>query len=223
MLRVTLKGLLAYKLRLALTALAVVLGVSFVSGTYVLTDTITGFFNNTFADANKGIDINVSVGELGGVMDSGAAFNDTERMPGSVLDTVKGIDGVDHADGLVQGFAQMLDKKGERYGGLGPPTFGFSWGNYPEFSPLRLKEGAEPKGPKDIVIDVVSARNMHYKIGDTIRVILQGPARDFTIVGISGFGKADNLGGATVVSWATPVAQEVLQKGTDWDLVAVKV
>ncbi len=225
MLLVTLKGLLAYKLRLALTALAVVLGVSFVSGTYVLTDTITGFFDNTFRDVNKGIDINVTVGEIGGVQDGGGggAFADTERMPGSVLDTVEGVDGVDHAEGLVQGFAQMLDKKGERYGGLGPPTFGFSWGNYQEFSPLKLKQGVAPTGPNDVVIDNSSARNMGYKVGDTVRVVLQGPARDFKIVGIVGFGSADNLGGATIVSWATPVAQQVLQKGTDWDQISVKV
>src|SRR5689334_6336375 len=197
MLRVTLKGLLAYKLRLALTALAVVLGVSFVSGTYVLTDTITGFFDNTFRDVNKGIDINVTDGETAGVQDDGGgAFADTERMPGSVLDTVKKVDGGDHADGLVHGLAQMLDKEGKRYGGLGPPTFGFSWGNYPEFSPLKLQQGVAPKGANDVVIDSSSARHMGYKVGDKIRVILQGPARDFTIVGIVGFGSADNLGGA---------------------------
>ncbi|HUR77356.1 MAG TPA: FtsX-like permease family protein [Acidimicrobiales bacterium] len=223
MLLVTLKGLLAYKLRLALTALAVVLGVSFVSGTYVLTDTITGFFDSTFRDVNKGIDINVTVGDLGGVNDAGGAFSDTERMDGSVLDAVKQVEGVAYADGLVQGFAQMLDKNGKRYGGLGPPTFGFSWGSYAEFSPLKLQDGVAPTGPNDVAIDVVSARHMGYTVGDTVRVILQGPARDFKIVGIVGFGKADNLGGATIVSWSTAVAQQVLQKGTDWDQVSAKV
>ena len=117
----------------------------------------------------------------------------------------------------------MLERKGRRSGRLGPPTFGFSFGNYPEFSPLKLHEGVAPTGPSDIVIDVVSAKHMGYKVGDTVRVILQGPARDFKIVGIVGFGSADNLGGATLVSWATPVAQQVLQKGTDWEQVAVKV
>src|SRR4029453_1564087 len=161
--KATLKGLLAHKLRLALTALAVVLGVSFVAGTYVLTDTITGFFDTAVADVNQGIDINVTVGDVGGVRDQGGgAFSDTERMPGSVLDTVKHVDGVDYADGLVQGFAQMLDKHGKRYGGLGPPTFGFSWGNYMEFSPLKLRQGRAPTGPKDIVMDVVSAKHMGY-------------------------------------------------------------
>ncbi len=222
MLRTTLKGLLAYKLRLALTALAVVLGVSFVAGTFVLTDTITGFFETTFADVNKGTDIGISAGELSGDVQDTGTFQDTERMPASVLETVKAIDGVEVADGQVQGFAQMMDKKGERYGGMGPPTFGFSYGTYAPFSPLELRAGRAPKAANEIVIDVVSARKMGYQVGETIRVILQGPARDFDIVGIVGFGRADNLGGATLVSWATTVAQDVLQKGTDYDAIAVK-
>jgi putative ABC transport system permease protein len=223
MLRATLKGLLAYKLRLALTAIAVVLGVSFVVGTYVLSDTITGFFDKTFAEANKGIDIDVSAGGSGGsIQDAGETMN-TERLPASVLETIKHTDGVDIADGLVQGPAQMLDKKGKPYGGKGPPTFGFSYGTYAPFSPLSLREGRAPKGSDEVVIDVVSARKMHYRVGESIKVIPNGPVRTFRIVGIVGFGKADNLGGATIVAWSTPVAQEVLKKGTDYDDISVKV
>ena len=224
MLRTTLKGLLAYKLRLALTAIAVVLGVSFVVGTFVLTDTITGFFDKTFADANKGIDIQITRS------DNGAAFggpneadSTLERLPASVLDTVRHVKGVEVAQGLVQGVAQLEDKHGKPYGGNGPPTLGFSYGDYAPFSPLKLREGRKPTGPKDVVIDVVSARKLGYKVGDNVRIILKGPARDFNIVGIAGFGQADNLGGATIAAFALPVAQEVMQKGTDFDQIAVKV
>jgi putative ABC transport system permease protein len=221
--RATLKGLLAYKLRLALTAIAVVLGVSFVVGTYVLSDTITGFFDKTFAEANKGVDIAISTGDVGGSIQDAGDTLETERIPASVLDTVKHVDGVDVAEGQVQGPAQMLDKKGKPYGGLGPPTLGFSYGSYAPFSPLRLREGRAPTGPNDVVIDVVSARKMGYRVGDTIKIIPNGPVRSFTIVGIVGFGKADNLGGATIVAWAEPVAQDVFKKGGDYDGINVKV
>jgi putative ABC transport system permease protein len=222
--RATLKGLLAYKLRLALTAIAVVLGVSFVVGTYVLSDTITGFFDKTFADANKGVDISISPGDSGGgsLQDAGDTLN-TERIPAAVLANIKATDGVDIAEGLVQGPAQMEDKHGKPYGGKGPPTLGFSYGDYAGFSPLRLREGRAPKGPNDVVIDVVSARKMHYRVGDRINIIPNGPVRSFTIVGIAGFGQADNLGGATIASWATPVAQEIFKKDGDFDAVSVKV
>jgi putative ABC transport system permease protein len=222
-LRATLKGLLAYKLRLALTAIAVVLGVSFVVGTYVLSDTITGFFDKTFAEANQGIDIAISAGGSGGsIQDAGDTMN-TERIPASVLDAVQHVEGVDVAEGLVQGPAQMLDKKGEPYGGMGPPTLGFSYGEVAQFSPLQLREGRAPKGPREVVIDVVSARKMGYGVGDTVKVIPNGPVQSFTIVGIVGFGKADNLGGATIVAWSTPVAQQIFKKGTDYDGINVKV
>jgi putative ABC transport system permease protein len=221
-LRTTLKGLIAYKLRLALTAIAVVLGVSFVVGTFVLTDTITGFFEQTFSDANKGIDISISASDVGGSMQDGDGFQDTERLPGAVLETVRRVDGVEVAQGDVQGFAQMEDKQGKPYGGNGPPTFGFSYGDYAPFSPLSIREGRAPKGPDEVVIDVVSARKMHYKVGDRIRIILKGPARDFAVVGIVGFGEADNLGGATIAAWSLPVAQQVMEKGTDFDVIAVK-
>ena len=50
MIAVTLKGLAGRKLRAALTALAIVLGVAMVSGTYVLTDTISKGFDSIFAE-----------------------------------------------------------------------------------------------------------------------------------------------------------------------------
>ncbi|HVT77190.1 MAG TPA: FtsX-like permease family protein, partial [Acidimicrobiales bacterium] len=223
MFRATIKGLLAYKLRLALTAIAVVLGVSFVVGTYVLSDTITGFFDKTFAEANKGTDIVVSTGSAGGAIQDAGDTLDTENISATVFDTVKHVPGVEVAEGNVQGSAQMLDKKGKPYGGLGPPTLGLSWATYAPFSPLRLRSGRAPKGPDDVVIDAVSARKMGYAVGDQIKVIPNGPVRTFSVVGIVGFGKADNLGGATIVSWSLPVAQEVFKKGTAYDGIAVKV
>jgi putative ABC transport system permease protein len=221
--RTTIKGLLAYKLRLALTAIAVVLGVSFVVGTYVLSDTITGFFDKTFAEANQGIDIAISTGDVGGSIQDAGDTLETERIPAAVLETVKHVNGVDVAEGSVQGPGQMLDKHGKPYGGMGPPTLGFSYIDYPPFSPLTMREGNPPKGPNDVVIDVVSARKMGYHVGDTIPIIPNGPVRTFKIVGLVGFGKADNLGGATIVSWALPVAQEVFKKGNDFDGISVKV
>ena len=223
MFRATLKGLLAYKLRLALTAIAVVLGVSFVVGTFVLSDTITGFFDKTFAEANKGVDIAISTGDVGGSIQDAGETLETERIPAAVLDTVKRVDGVEVAEGQVQGPAQMLDKKGKPYGGLGPPTLGFSYGSYAPFSPLRLREGRAPTGADDVVIDVVSARKMGYRVGDSIKIIPNGPVQTFKIVGLVGFGSADNLGGATIVSWAEPVAQRVFKKGSDFDGINVKV
>ena len=66
MLKIALKGVLAHKLRLAMTAIAIVLGVAFVSGTYVFTDSIKASFDDIFEGAYSGIDLNViGVSEFG--------------------------------------------------------------------------------------------------------------------------------------------------------------
>ena len=57
--KVTIKGLLAHKLRLALTALAIVLGVTFISGTFVLTDTLHNTFDNLFGNIYQNVDFEV--------------------------------------------------------------------------------------------------------------------------------------------------------------------
>src|SRR5918999_2417342 len=122
MIKATLKGFLAHKWRLLLTMISVVLGVSFVAGTYVLTDTMAATFDTLFAEAEAGIDVEVR---------AKAAFlgemqQDRPRVPESLLDTVLEVDGVAVAEGGVTGFAQIVDPDGEAIAPLAP-TLGVSW------------------------------------------------------------------------------------------------
>jgi len=125
--RVTLRGLAAHKLRLALTGLAIVLGVGFVAGTYVLTDTINKTFTELFQQTTKGIDVAVR---------TNATFsqqgNETRApMPASVLDQVKGVDGVKAAEGTVLGYAQIIGRDGKPVTTGGAPTLGVSFSATP--------------------------------------------------------------------------------------------
>ena len=123
MFRATVKSLLGHKLRVALTALSIVLGVAFVAGTYVFTDTIKSTFNEVFATANVGVDVNVR---------SASNFDvNTPRkpVPDSLLPTVKSVTGVQDAQGSVFGFAQVIDKDGKAVHNGQAPTFGFNWGD----------------------------------------------------------------------------------------------
>src|SRR5919108_4430570 len=128
MARFTVKGLLAHKLRFALTALAVMLGVAFMSGTMVLTDTISRTFDNLFADVNRGTDAYVRSREA---LDAGSFGGERQRgrIPASLLPEVESVDGVAAAAGNLQFYAQLVDKKGDAIGdpGMGAPTFGFDW------------------------------------------------------------------------------------------------
>src|SRR5262245_23865005 len=105
--RATVKGVLARKVRLALTALAVVLGVTFVSGTYVLTDTLKQSFGQLFSQYAAGVDL---------VVRKAAPFGDGEgsrpRLDAGVVNTVRRVPGVAAADGFLQGYAQFVAKDG---------------------------------------------------------------------------------------------------------------
>src|ERR1700733_2046840 len=103
--RVTIKGLLAHKLRLVLTALAIVLGVTFIAGTFVLTDTLHNTFNTLFGNIYQNVDFQVR-----GVAQLGTSGGNATRnpVPESLVSTVRGVPGVQDAEGSVTGFAQFI-------------------------------------------------------------------------------------------------------------------
>ncbi|MGI8794850.1 MAG: FtsX-like permease family protein, partial [Acidimicrobiales bacterium] len=193
---------------------------SFVTGTFVLTDTLTSFFDQVFQEANAGTDVIITPPDTeAGPGGDGAP---TEYVPGDALALVQRVPGVAFAEGQISGSAQMLERDGTPIGGQGPPTLGFSYDTHNEFSPLTIRDGRPPRGPSEVAIDVVTARRFDFGVGDAIKVIAAGPAREFTIAAVIGFGKADNLGGATLVVWDLPTAAEVFGRGDRFDSIVVK-
>src|SRR3954470_20313171 len=93
--KIAVRGLLARKVRLALTALAVALGVTLIAGTYIFTDTITKSFDNIFVETNKGTDVALSPNN------DLAGDDDPPPIPAAVLDKVKRVDGVATAEASV--------------------------------------------------------------------------------------------------------------------------
>jgi putative ABC transport system permease protein len=222
--RVTIKGLLAHKLRFLLTALAVMLGVAFMSGTLVLTDTISRTFDNLFADVNRGTDAYVRSrqslsGEFGG-----PSRKQRGRVPASLVPEIETFDGAAVAEGRLQFYAQLIDKKGDPVGspGRGAPTFGFNWGTVRRLNPYRLVSGGRaPQGPDQVVIDAASAKNAGFKVGDQVRILTQGPPKQYQIVGIAKFGDADSAAGSTAALFETPTAQAITGAGDQFDSISV--
>ena len=217
--RAVLKGLLAHKLRLFLTAIAVVLGVAFVAGTFVLTDTINKTFDTLFTEISAGTDITVR--SESGFGDDANLDVSRNTIPSSLLASVRAVPGVEAADGTVSGYAQFIDEEGKAVSTTGAPTLGFNW-TEPGLSPLTLRSGREPQGDGEVVVDAVTAREHDFALGDRIKILFRGPTEEFTVVGITGFGKADNLAGATLAIFEETTAQRVFGKVGRFDSIEAK-
>jgi putative ABC transport system permease protein len=220
--RVALRGLLGRKLRAALTAVAIVLGVAMVSGTFVLTDTIDSAFDQIFAESYAGTDAVVSG------PDTGISFqgdtSETPPVPASVLEQVRQVDGVEAAAGSVadESSAKILDRKGKAISGEGAPTFGFGLDTSPEaarFNPLNLLEGRWPRASDEVVIDVNTADDQDYGVGDTVKIASLGPVESFKVVGLARYGDVDSLGTATFAVFDIPTAQRLFDRKGSFDAI----
>jgi putative ABC transport system permease protein len=204
---VTIKGLLAHKLRLALTSLAIVLGVTFISGSFVLTDTLHSLFDGLVGNVYQKIDFQVR--GVAQFPTSEAANAVRNPLPESLLATVRHVPGVGGAFGEVSGYAQFLSHQGTPIASGGSPTIGLDFDTDQQISELRLVQGKPPTGPDDVVMDAGTAGKYHFAVGQTVRVLSAVLApRSFTISGIARFGNVNNLAGVTFAAWALPTAQQ---------------
>ena len=215
--KVTIKGLLAHKLRLALTALAIVLGVTFISGTFVLTDTLQNTFTVLFGNIYQKVDFQVR-----GAAQLGTGANATRNeLPESLLATVRGVAGVQAAQGQVTGYAQFVARDGKAISTGGAPTLAVAFDPDQQISPLHLTAGGPPATPDDVVMDAGTAQKYDFTVGDRVRILSAGPPRTFTITGIAEFGTANNLAGATLAAFTLPVAQAIAQEPGKLDAINV--
>jgi putative ABC transport system permease protein len=220
MTRFALKGLLGRKLRTALTALAIVLGVTMVSGTYVLTDSIDSAFDTIFTDIREGSDIVVSGKSAFDLSDGSGAS--APAFAESVLSTVQDVDGVALAEGSVNSESTtLIGRDGKAVVKGGAPNLGFSIseGNSP-FNPLALEQGTWP-GPNEVVIDKATAADEKFKIGDTVGVQADGPVERLRVSGIVRFNSPISIGGATLAGFDLRTAQQLFKKEGKLDEIAV--
>jgi putative ABC transport system permease protein len=218
MFRLTVRGLWAHKLRFLLTGVAVVLGVAFMSGTMILTDTMSRTFNGLLADSNEGID---AVVRTSSAVDG--EFADTrERVDQATLDRVRAVDGVDAAAGSVEGFAQIIDGNGEVRvtDGIGA-TVGTAWIDDERLNPFAIAEGRAPAAAGEVVIDKATATREGFELGDTVTVLAKSEPALLTMVGVATFADADGIPGFTLVATDTPNAQALFGEPGRYDEIVV--
>jgi len=216
--QVTLRGLLAHKLRLALTALAIVLGVTFISGTFVLTDTLNNTFSSLFTSVYSKIDFQVR-----GVAQFGSGQSATRNpLPDSLLARVQAVPGVGAASGNVEGYAQFIARGGKPITST-VGTLGIAFNPNPQISNLHLIAGNPPTTSNDVVMDAATAKSYNFSVGQQVRVLGSGlkSAETFKITGIAQFGTADNLAGQTLAAFTLPTAQRVVGEPGLFDFISV--
>ncbi len=231
----TIKQLAANKMRLLATSFAIILGVAFLSGTLILTDTIRGTFDSLLAKADEGTDAYIRATSP---LERG--YGESSRpLDASLLDTVRSVEGVDQASVQVSGYAQILDRAGKAVGTAQTGVLGMNWVTVPSLNPFTIVAGRAPvhskakwwqfapwwltssAEPVEIAIDKHSADVAKLDVGDRTTVLTSGEPREATVVGITRFGEVDTPGGLSVVLFDDVTAEAVLNKPGEVDAIAV--
>jgi len=212
---VSLRGLLSRKLRTVLTMIAIILGVSMISGTYVLTDTINQSFSTIFHQGNASTDA-----VLSGQAPITSQYSLPPSLPASLLTVVRQTPGVALAEGTIADRVQLVGKGGTILGSSnGAPTLLFSR-SLPRFAQLHIIQGHQPSGHQ-IAVDKDTITRNHLRLGQTVGVSGIHRVQQFTLVGIVKFGNVGSIGGATLVTMDQPTAQRITGKVGRFDQIRV--
>ena len=221
MTKVAIKGIAGRKLRTALTALAIVLGVAMVSGAYTLTDTMQGAADDLSQASYSGTDAVVAAKQA---FDQNAdAGFDAPTVPASVLQRVRDVPEVGVAVGDVTDDATRIIGRDGKPVGQGP-YFGAGYDPAPggaRLTPFQLKQGRWPNGPDEVVISTATAEDEGYRIGQPVEIATHGPKRTFTLVGLANFGEVEAIGTATFAVFDLRRAQELFGKSGRYDSILV--
>jgi putative ABC transport system permease protein len=210
-LRLTLKNLWAYKKRLLTSGLSIVIGISFLAGSFVFTDTLKGLFTDLFKSSVEGVDAQVRQERVFGSDTDGGPY-DTGRagLPSSLATDIRAVPGVRAVAPYIEGYAQPINAKGKLVKTGGAPTFGYTWVADPEISAYRLLNGRAPNADGEVVFDRGLMKETKAKIGDTVRVNTLVGVQEFRLVGDATFGTSDAALGITAVFFSQNDAQKYL-------------
>lgn len=211
------RNILEHRFRFLLTTFSVVLGVGFVVGSFVVTDSLRQSFDDVFAQATSGLDLAVR-----STSDFDTPADRRAPIPEELLEVVRAVPGVEVATGDVSGYAQAVNPDGEAATTQGAPLLGVSWSPDDSLNSLRLRSGEPPDGPDEVVLDIDTATSLDLGIGDRVTVMLEGPTRAFTVSGIATFGENNQLAGARITAFDLETAQEVLGNPATLDGISVK-
>ncbi|ARF55664.1 ABC transporter permease [Streptomyces gilvosporeus] len=220
MFRTALRNVLAHKARLLMTVLAVMLGVAFVAGTLVFTSTLSDAFQKS---SQKGFDrVDVAI-QPRAQDDRGGAPGAGPRLDQKLLDAVSRVPGAASATGTVSGFTAVADKAGKLIGN----GFSTRGGNYfpgadGKDARYPLRNGTAPKGPHEFALDAHTADKAGYRVGDTVRISVDGPVREQKLTGVFTTDDGTVAAGGSLALFDTHTAQQLFATSGGFSEIDVK-
>ncbi|MEU5374338.1 FtsX-like permease family protein [Streptomyces sp. NPDC005968] len=217
MFRTALRNVLAHKARLLMTVLAVMLGVAFVSGTLVFTNTISEAYQKSSA---KGLDqVDVAIRPEGRAS-HGDTIAKQPRLTPALLDKAAKAPGAGTAIGVVSGFTAIADKDGKLIGGDFQSQGGNYWGT--EDPRYPIVDGHAPQGQDEVLIDSETAKRAGYTVGDTVRLSIDGPVLTPKVAGVFTTDDGNVAAGGSLALFDTATAQRLFHKDGSYDEIDVK-
>ncbi|MFD9634895.1 ABC transporter permease [Streptomyces violascens] len=226
MFRTALRNVLAHKTRLLMTALAVMLGVAFVSGTLIFTDTIGNAYKKSSAKSfdNVSVAIRYDDSATPSLFSRDQKAKQNPKLTDAFLKRVENLPGAESATGVLSGFTALADKHGKPVG----QTWGNTGANYYPTAPggadtrYNFTDGRAPKTSDEIALDNKTADRTGYRIGDTARVSTNGPVMEQKITGIFDTDDGNVTAGGTLILFDNTTAHKLLSTGGEYSEIAVK-
>ncbi|MEA2197493.1 MAG: putative transport system permease protein [Solirubrobacteraceae bacterium] len=210
----TLRNLGARRRRAAMTALAILLGVSMISGTYIFTDTIHSAFRLLFSGATRGTTVVVSSRQ-----NLGSPVNAPAKTHVAIVSLIRALPGVAGAEGEISNVATIIGRNGKPIENTYAPTLGLSYVP-PQFGRFSFVAGSPPTRPGQVAIDQATAQKQGFGVGDMVSIVTAQPAQRFRVTGIARLGGA-SLGGATFAVFPLVAAEALYLENGRVDQVAV--
>ncbi|MET0578344.1 MAG: FtsX-like permease family protein, partial [Ilumatobacteraceae bacterium] len=207
--------------RLIAISIAILVGVSFVVGSFVLADSLRKTFDDLFTQISQNVDLRVR---------STVAFGENDvnvqrdPIPESLADQIADVDGVAAIEPVLSRYAQLVGPDGEAIKTQGAPTLGVAWTGNQDLSGLVIKgEGSPPSGPDQVAIDKATADREDLAVGDSIQVLTDAGSGTYTITALVGLGDSDGFAGATLAAWDVETAQTAMGAPDVFDGVDIQV
>ena len=224
MLRLAFRELWAKKFRFALTAFAIMLGVSFLTGMLTVSDTIRKSLDDLSVKLFANVDVVVE-GAVTFRIESGPQTIDQRLVPpdAALIEVIRAVPGVEKVvsqylfTAEISTFKEVTENgsKVQRWTPVrdntqdGAPQFGFNWEEDRGFFEFEIAEGRKPSSASEVVLDKAVATKGKVGLGSKVQIRVSETTTEYTVVGIAKFGDADSAVGATAAIFDLPTAKDL--------------